>query len=240
MCPTFNTGNCSASSMPALQLAMIICTASKISYSGIYIPQTCRENTHIFAMPSNSSTTVDRTLEYTMEAATGLQEIAGSTHIPFLERTCTLALTIVPMMQNTKFQKERCLRIAEDIHHLLCVLTSLCINSEDIQSPNMLYRIAQYAVTLQKVDSCLRAQRDLGTIKRLFKQNELVTQLDICETELKAVIKDFEMQQGVNIASGLAHLNSDTERRHQGLLELISTWSGSLDGVSSVIFFNVL
>jgi hypothetical protein len=103
--------------------------------------------------------------------------------------------------------------------------------------------------TLQKIDSCLRAQRDLGTIKRLFKQSELVTQLDICETELKAVIKDFEacylsstvgrtanfgskMQQGGNIASGLAQLNSDTERRHQELLELISTWSSSLDGVS--------
>lgn len=105
--------------------------------------------------------------------------------------------------------------------------------------------------TLQKIDSCLRAQRDLGTIKRLFKQSELVTQLDICETELKAIIKDFEacylsstvgrtanfdskMQQGVNIASGLAQLSSDTERRHQELLELISTRSGSLDGVSSV------
>jgi hypothetical protein len=49
-------------------------------------------------------------------------------------------------LQNTKFQKERCLRIVEDIHHLLCVLTSLCIHSEDIQSPNMLHRIAQYAV----------------------------------------------------------------------------------------------
>ncbi|KAJ7743307.1 hypothetical protein B0H14DRAFT_3514932 [Mycena olivaceomarginata] len=55
-------------------------------------------------MPSNF-TTVDKILEYTMEAATGLQEIAGATRIPFLERTCTLVLTIVPMVQNTKFQR---------------------------------------------------------------------------------------------------------------------------------------
>ncbi|KAJ7328694.1 hypothetical protein DFH08DRAFT_967114 [Mycena albidolilacea] len=96
-------------------------------------------------MPSNF-TTVDKILEYTVEAVTGLQEIAEATRIPFLERICTLALTIVPMVQSTKFQKDRCLRIIEDIHHLLCVLTSLCIHSEDIQSPNMLYRITQYAM----------------------------------------------------------------------------------------------
>jgi hypothetical protein len=49
-------------------------------------------------MPSNSST-VDKILEYTVKAATGLQEIAGVIGIPFLERACTLVLNIVPMVQ---------------------------------------------------------------------------------------------------------------------------------------------
>jgi hypothetical protein len=34
-------------------------------------------------------------------------------------------------------------------------------------------------------------QRELGTIKRLFKQNEITTQLDNCEAELKAALKIF-------------------------------------------------
>jgi hypothetical protein len=50
-------------------------------------------------MPLSSSTAVDKILEYTVVAANGLQEIAGLTQIPFLDRICTLALTILPMVQ---------------------------------------------------------------------------------------------------------------------------------------------
>jgi hypothetical protein len=52
--------------------------------------------------------------------------------------------------------------------------------------------------TLQKFDSCLRAQRELGTIKRLFKQSEITAQLDSCETELKAALGIFTVGHYVN------------------------------------------
>jgi hypothetical protein len=45
--------------------------------------------------------------------------------------------------------------------------------------------------TLQKFHSCLRAQRELGTIKRLFKQNDITAQLDRCEAELKTALQIF-------------------------------------------------
>jgi hypothetical protein len=45
--------------------------------------------------------------------------------------------------------------------------------------------------TLQKFHSCLRAQQEIGTIKRLFKQNEITAQLDTCEVELKAALQAF-------------------------------------------------
>jgi hypothetical protein len=45
--------------------------------------------------------------------------------------------------------------------------------------------------TLQKIESCLRSQRELGKIKRLFKQTEIITQLDSCETELKAALSSI-------------------------------------------------
>jgi hypothetical protein len=34
-------------------------------------------------------------------------------------------------------------------------------------------------------------QRELGTIKRLFKKNEITAQLDNCEAELKAALTVF-------------------------------------------------
>jgi hypothetical protein len=45
--------------------------------------------------------------------------------------------------------------------------------------------------TLQRFDSCLRSQRELGKIKRLFKQGEITAQLNTCETELRALLVLF-------------------------------------------------
>jgi hypothetical protein len=42
------------------------------------------------------------------------------------------------------------------------------------------------------------------------------------------------MESGLGIASSLADFTIDTERRHQELLELISSQSGSIDNTSSV------
>ncbi|KAJ7721977.1 hypothetical protein B0H14DRAFT_3520458 [Mycena olivaceomarginata] len=97
-------------------------------------------------MPPRSRTTVDKILEYTKAAADALQDVANATQVPFLTRVCTLSLAIVSMMQNTKLQKDRCLQIVEEIHHLLCALMHLSIRSEDIQSPTMLNHVAQFAV----------------------------------------------------------------------------------------------
>ncbi|KAJ7741606.1 hypothetical protein B0H14DRAFT_473838 [Mycena olivaceomarginata] len=182
-------------------------------------------------MPPSRSTT-SNILEYTAVAATALRDVA--IQIPFISRVATLTLAIIPMVQNTKFQKDRCIRIVEDIHQLLCVLMDHSMHSPDIQSPRMLNVIAQCALTLQKIESCLRAQQELGTIRRLFKQNELVIQLDGCETELKAALEDFTTGQGLELASAIVEFHIDTERRHQELLELISTQRGSLDSHSSI------
>ncbi|KAJ7808441.1 hypothetical protein B0H14DRAFT_1516155 [Mycena olivaceomarginata] len=185
-------------------------------------------------MPTSSPATVDRILDYTGVAVDALHDVATASHIPFLGRVCALTLTIIAMVKNVKFQRERCLRIVEEIHHSLCALTVLAIHSDDIQAPKMLDHIAQYADTLQKFDSCLRSQRELGTIKRLFKQGEIAVQLDSCETELRALLAVFTAKQGAGLASALVEFNLDTETRHQELLEIISSKSSSFDAVSSI------
>jgi hypothetical protein len=50
-------------------------------------------------MPPSSSAALDKLLNYTVVAANGLQQVAGLTQIPFLDRISTLTLTIIPMMQ---------------------------------------------------------------------------------------------------------------------------------------------
>ncbi|KAJ7926037.1 hypothetical protein B0H13DRAFT_2565702 [Mycena leptocephala] len=173
-------------------------------------------------------------LEYTAMAANALHDVATASQIPFLGRVCTLTLTIIPMVQSTRIQRERCFRIMEEIHHSLCALTSLSIHSDNIHAPRMLDQIAQYAGTLQKLDSCLRSQRELGTIRRLFKQGEITAQLDTCEAELRERFDTFTTEQGVGLATALVELNIDTETRHQELLEMIASQSGSFDDLSSI------
>ncbi|KAJ7767841.1 hypothetical protein B0H14DRAFT_3509727 [Mycena olivaceomarginata] len=97
-------------------------------------------------MPPGSVATVDKILQYTTVAANALQDVAAATQIPFLNSVCTLSLSAIPIVQDTKSHKERCLRMLEEIHHSLCVLMSLCIHSEEVRSPKMLDHIAQYAL----------------------------------------------------------------------------------------------
>ncbi|KAJ6475547.1 hypothetical protein C8R45DRAFT_1077395 [Mycena sanguinolenta] len=80
-------------------------------------------------------------------AANTLQDLVAVPQIPLMSRICTLTLRIIPMMQTTKFQRDRCLRIVDDIHHLHCTLMAFGMNSENIQSPAMFEQIAQYTTS---------------------------------------------------------------------------------------------
>ncbi|KAF7373145.1 NB-ARC domain-containing protein [Mycena sanguinolenta] len=162
--------------------------------------------------------------------ATTLQDTASE--IPFVGRVCGLILTILPIVQNTRFQRDRCLRIFDDIHHVLCILMRQYSQSVDMESVEMLSLIAQFAVTLQKMESCLRVQQEMGTIRRLFKQSELILQMDICEKDSKTALESFKIQQEVLLTSAVVQLNTDSERRQQELLELIAAESRSIESIS--------
>ncbi|KAJ7486881.1 P-loop containing nucleoside triphosphate hydrolase protein, partial [Mycena latifolia] len=185
-------------------------------------------------MPQHPTNIRDKILQYTRVAADALQDMSAAAQIPFLKSVCSLSTAIIPMIENTKFQKDRCLRMAEENHRLLCALMALCIHSQTINSLQFLDHIAQYAETLQRFYVCLRAQNELGTIKRFFKQNEITAQLDACERELKAAFNLFTTQLGVGIASALVEMTVDMEQRHQELLELISVRSGSITATASI------
>ncbi|KAJ7323044.1 P-loop containing nucleoside triphosphate hydrolase protein [Mycena albidolilacea] len=186
---------------------------------------------YITPMLSKSSNTVDRILQYTAVAADALQDVASTAHIPFLDTVCTLVLTIVPIVQAIKSQKDRCLSMMENVHRLLSALMSLCVHSDEVRSPKILDQIAECVITLEKFHSCLRAQQEIGTIKRLFKQNEITAQLDTCEAELKAALQVFSIDYGLGMAMNMVDFSIDTERRHQELLELISFQSDTASSI---------
>ncbi|KAJ7107030.1 hypothetical protein C8R44DRAFT_744900 [Mycena epipterygia] len=188
-------------------------------------------------MPHQSAEILDSILQYTVVAANALQDLSGATQIPFLGSVGSITLSIIPIVQNAKSQKW-CLEIMEEIHHLLCALAAICSVSDNTRSPKMLEQIAQFAQTLKKIHACLKAQQELGKIKRLFKQNEITAQLEALGVNHDAgsTLDRFlsKVEYGVGVASALIELNIDTERRHQELLELISSRSGCFETASSV------
>ncbi|KAF7353372.1 NB-ARC domain-containing protein [Mycena sanguinolenta] len=185
-------------------------------------------------MPSKSPEMLNKILQYTSVAANTLHDVVAATQIPFLQSICALTVAVIPMVENNKFQKARCLEMVDQIHHLLCTLIWLCLHSDDIRSSGTLSEIAGLAATLQKFQSCLKAQRELGTLKRLLKQSEITAQLDVCEQELRAATETFTIKYGIGMASALVEMNIDTERRHQELLELISSESDLFENTSSM------
>jgi uncharacterized CHY-type Zn-finger protein len=106
--------------------------------------------------------------------------------------------------------------MVEDIHLVLCALMGLCIDSDNIASPQLLEHIADYAQcvpptrrinviliqfrTLQKFHACLKAQKELGNLKRLFKQSEITQQLNTCKRDLSNACNIFTVGHFENVS----------------------------------------
>ncbi|KAJ7266854.1 hypothetical protein C8J57DRAFT_1469902 [Mycena rebaudengoi] len=118
---------------------------------------------------------------------------------------------------------DRCFRMVEEIHQLLCVLGTLYLKLEYTMLPKLVNEIADLSQTLLKFYGCLRSEQELGKIKRFFKQSEITAQLEVCEVELKSALDVFRIQTGVGVTTALLQMSVDTEGRHQELLELIAT-----------------
>ncbi|KAF7343935.1 hypothetical protein MVEN_01682200 [Mycena venus] len=176
-----------------------------------------RNKMHYLEMPNH----LNITLQYTMVVAKALENLARTTYVPFAGSVCSLVLAIVPLIQVTKSQKEQCLQMAEDIHCVLCALVAFCENSDNVVSPKLLEHSAEFAQILQRFYACLKAQKELGTLKRLLKQSEITQQLNICKQEFRNVRNAFTIKLGAVVARDLAEQNVNIEKRHQELLELI-------------------
>ncbi|KAJ7119161.1 hypothetical protein C8R44DRAFT_790175 [Mycena epipterygia] len=170
-------------------------------------------------MPRRSWKTAEA-LQYTQAAAATLRDIAGSTYVPFLSTIAALSLTIIPLVQGARINKNRCMRIVEQIHELLCSLGIFLLDSDHPPTPKMLDQIGAFAQTLQKFYACLRSQQEIGLMKRFFKQVEITVQLDACEAELGAAVEVFKIRSGVGVSVDIAQMDIDGDQRHQELLDL--------------------
>ncbi|KAJ7858483.1 hypothetical protein B0H14DRAFT_2748707 [Mycena olivaceomarginata] len=186
-----------------------------------------------------ASTHFDNLVQYTSFAAATIKEIADEAQIPFLLSASSLVLEIVHAIQSVKSHKDDWIQVTTRIHEILCAIISLYPSSETDGAlpPTLLYDIAKFAGTLQKIYTCLKTQQGMSKLKRLFKHLENVSQLDICKTELQQSLDVFRVHVAKAAISGMALMEKDAKDLHDELLAWLSghlelTYSGRTSAVT--------
>ncbi|KAJ6600258.1 hypothetical protein DFH09DRAFT_1355610 [Mycena vulgaris] len=176
-------------------------------------------------MPPSSSDS--KVLDYTRTAANILEGVSDAINVPLLKAVSAGTMPVVSMVQDVRTNKDRCLRMVDLIHQLLCVITLLTTTSGSVTDPKFIDNVGRLAQNLNKFHACLRSQQELGTIRRLFKQSEIIAQLEACEVELQGLLELFKLYSGGINTAAMAGLNAQVEQRHQEFLELLASGSNS-------------
>ncbi|KAJ6572825.1 P-loop containing nucleoside triphosphate hydrolase protein [Mycena vulgaris] len=145
-------------------------------------------------MPSLAPDT-NTLLDYTRSAARVLQDISNTTNIPLLKTVSVVTFLVLPIVQDIRANKERCMRMVDK--ELLCILAPMCLTIRAAVSPRVLDDIGRFAQNLHKFYACLRSEQELGKIKRFFKQTEINAQLEACEGEMGSLLETFKVQSSI-------------------------------------------
>ncbi|KAJ7912160.1 hypothetical protein B0H13DRAFT_2007882 [Mycena leptocephala] len=179
---------------------------------------------------------LENLIEYTILAATTLKEIAQSAQVPCLLLTSSLSLMILEFVSASKATKELTIQMIEQIHEILCAIIGLYSSTamDRILPSEVLYDIATFIETLQKIYTFMKGQQEMGKIKQLFKQGTNAAQLEACKASLQEALTAFRVQIGVSTLSGMAQVRKDVEQQHEELVVLLANLDITRSDSSSV------
>ncbi|KAJ7447468.1 hypothetical protein FB451DRAFT_1536159 [Mycena latifolia] len=174
-------------------------------------------------------------LDYATSAAQSLKDIADGAGVPFLQNIAAASMAILSsvvrlwslkrMSQTAKFDRGLMMRIADEVHDIHCTIIHLWSGTNEVFPINIIRTLGQLAETLQKIQGSLRSQAELGRIKRFFKQNEIISQLEACEGELQASLAILKLEFSGSLTSNVARMKLDAQSRHQQLVSLLRSQS---------------
>ncbi|KAJ7240903.1 hypothetical protein C8J57DRAFT_1561900 [Mycena rebaudengoi] len=169
-------------------------------------------------------TQLENLIQHTTVAASTLEEIAGSFQIPFLSSVAALTLSILKCVEAVKSNKDEWMIMVEQIHEILCAITSLCSTSEikGVLPTALLYDIAKFAETLQKILTFLTANQKMRKIKQLFKQPDNSRKLEMYKQELNKAIEMFRVRAWGSTLSQLGHVKKDAKQQHDEVMALLN------------------
>ncbi|KAJ7454936.1 hypothetical protein B0H11DRAFT_2324359 [Mycena galericulata] len=165
-------------------------------------------------------------------AATTLKQFSEINSIPYVKVVAGVSLLILETVLSVKANKEECVALIEKIDELLSIVIELCVDTSVPLSPTLINAMGKFAETLQKIQSFMRTQQDMGKFKRFFRQHENTAQLEDCKLGLRHALDAFSVKTGLTTVADITAFRLARESKHQELLKLLSEtdWSdqGSL------------
>ncbi|KAJ7452063.1 hypothetical protein B0H11DRAFT_2329135 [Mycena galericulata] len=169
-------------------------------------------------------------MHHAMLAATTLKQYSDISSIPYVKVVAGVSLLILETVQSVKANKEECVAMIEKIDELLSIIIELCVDTSVPLSPTLIEAMGNFAETLQKIQSFMRTQQDMGKFKRFFRQHENATQLEDCKLGLQRALDAFSVKTSLTAAADIAAFKLARESKHQELLKLLAETDWSYQG----------
>ncbi|KAJ7473299.1 hypothetical protein FB451DRAFT_1174950 [Mycena latifolia] len=170
-----------------------------------------------------------------------LNELHDGCGTPFLQAISNTGLGLISAVQNVKRNKEECVLLMENIHHMLYAIVKLHIQSEPAGAlpHETLDQIGKFTNTLHKIHTFLQGQQDGNRFKHFFRQSEVKMLLAECHAGLQQAAEMFKastIEASATLLIDVHKMQEETQQMHKELLDLISNISDEIssDGSSSM------
>ncbi|KAJ6499481.1 hypothetical protein DFH09DRAFT_1376034 [Mycena vulgaris] len=169
----------------------------------------------------STRTRLENLVQFTTLAASAAKDISDAAKVPFLGSTATLSLAIVQAVQTVKSNRDICIKLVERIHEIICKIIQLSSESKanGPLAPTIVYNIAKFAETLQKMYTVVKSQQGMRSINKIFKQGENASKLAQCQAELQDALSLFRWQSS---AAAAFQMNRDAEQNNEELMILLA------------------
>ncbi|KAF8143946.1 hypothetical protein K438DRAFT_1875014 [Mycena galopus ATCC 62051] len=170
-----------------------------------------------------------------------LKELNDAFGPPFVQPIVNTIQSLINLVQNVKQNKNECVQLMENIHHILYAVVELHIKSETVGSlpPSKLDNIGKFVETLHKIYTFVEAQQQGKKIKHLFGNNEMNKLLQDCHARLKQAQEIFGIQTQTQTLDEIREFRKTANLMHNEMMELIENLSENTVSERSSVYLGV-
>ncbi|KAJ7746341.1 P-loop containing nucleoside triphosphate hydrolase protein [Mycena metata] len=189
-------------------------------------------------MPMLPLQRTNQLLHYANAAAATFREVSDCYDVPFLGTISGVTDLILQTIGSMRSNKEEYLKLVGQIQTASLMIGALCVERRGVLHPNMLDHIGKFAESLQQIQSFLRTQQELGSIKRLLKNQENTAQLEKYKASLERAIDVFSIEGNPSSILASTTLDMDAEQRQEQLLQFIRSMETEYNSDGSSLISN--